>query len=152
MPGTEALLSEEAAVIGVIDPQSVGAGATAHTGATWIKVDKFARILAIVAVGSTDRTVDASIKQASDSAGTGAKAITGKAVTQFSPTDDNKVKLINLDVSELDVEGGFEHIRLEMVSGAGGTTTLIGGLLLGGVPRYGPASDNDAAAVAEIVN
>lgn len=150
MPGTEALLSEEIAVIGVIDPQSIGASTTAHTGATWIKVDKFARILAVAQVGSTDRSVDVFVRQASDSAGTGTKAITGKTFS-FTATDDNKVVLINLDVSELDIEGGFEHIRLEMSSGAGGTTTLVGGLLLGGVPRFAPASDNDAAAVLSIV-
>lgn len=142
--------SERAAVVGVIDPDANAAG-TVTTG--WVDASKFNKFLAIVMAGDlgSSATIDAKIEQASDSSGTGAKDLAGKSITQLTKagTDDNKQALINFNTSDLDINNGFTHVRLSFTTG---TATSDGGaVLLGFDPRYGPASDHDAASVDEII-
>ena len=143
--------SERAAVAGKIDPQSIAASTTVNSD--WVDMRDFQEAMAVVQVGSTDRTVDALIQEARDGSGTGAQTLTGKSVTQFATTDDNKVTVINIKGEELTSTPSnlYTHIRLQVTSGAGGTTTVVGGLVLGMKPKFGPASDDDLAAVKEIV-
>lgn len=142
--------SETVAVVGVIDPDAYAAG-TYTTG--WIAAKDFHRFLAIVKAGDlgVSATLNASLEQATDASGTGAKAITGKAITQFTQagTDSNKQALINLRPDELDVANGFDYFRLSMTVGV--ATSDAAGEVLGIHGRYGAASDNDAATVDEIV-
>lgn len=142
--------SEVAAVVGVIDPDANAAG-TVSTG--WVDASKFTKFLAIVMAGDLGAlaTIDAKIEQAKSAAGTDAKDLVGKAITQLTKAgnDDNKQALINIKSDELDINGGFTHLRLTLVTAA--ATSDGGGLLLGFNPRYGPASDHDLASVDEIV-
>ena len=143
--------SELAAVAGAIDPQSVN-GATVESD--WMDMAEFEQMLAIVKTGSmtASSTVDAKIEQATDSSGTGAKDVTGKAITQLlAAADANKQALINVRAAELDINGGFSFARLS-VSVAGGTGANVDGTVLGLGASYAPASDNGLASVAEIVN
>lgn len=146
-----ALPSEQAAVVGNIDPDAYAAS-TVTTG--WVAAKNFHSFLAIVQAGTlgASATLDAKLEQATDSSGTGVKAVTGKAITQLTQagTDDDKQALINLKTEELDVEGGFDFIRLSMTIGVAASDA--GGILLGLNPRFGPASDNDASTVDEIKN
>jgi hypothetical protein len=109
--------------------------------------------LAIVAVGDmvATSTVDGKLEQATDGAGTGAKDITGKAITQFTAagTDSNKQALINLRPEELDIANNFTHFRLTMTVATAASDAM--GIVLGGAPRIGNANENDLAAVDEIV-
>jgi hypothetical protein len=139
------------AVCGAIDPDVTAAG-TVTTG--WIAASAFAKFAAIVMAGTlgANATIDAKIEQATDAAGTGAKDVTGKAITQLTQagTDQSeKQALINIDCEDLDVTEGFDHIRLSITVGT--ATSDVGGMVLGFDPRYGPASDYDAASVDEIV-
>lgn len=143
--------SDRAAVVGVIDPDATAAG-TVTTG--WIDASDFERFMAIVFAGTlgTNATVDAKLQQATDGSGTGVKDITNKAITQLTQdgTDESdKQAVINLTAEELDVANGFTHFRLSVTIGT--ATSDAGGVVLGMDARYGPASDNDAASVAEIV-
>lgn len=144
--------SDRAAVVGVVNP----AGLTATTHDTgWINMGDFERIMAIVAWGALGNgaELDAKLQQASDSSGTGAKDITGKAITQVSeditPQPNNQQAIINLRAEELDVTNGFTHARLRITVGT--ATSDASGIVLGLDPRFGPASDNDASSVVEIV-
>jgi len=142
--------SDRAAMAGIIDPDAYAAN-TYTTG--WINMGKFERLMAIIMAGDlgTNATVDAKLQQAKDSGGTGAKDITGKAITQLTQagSDDNKQAIINLRSEELDVSGGFTHARLSMTVGT--ATSDAGAVVLGFDARYAPGSDSDLASVDEIV-
>ncbi|CAJ2879830.1 Uncharacterised protein [Burkholderia pseudomallei] len=141
--------TEQVAVLGAIVPSSQAAG-TATTG--WIPAAQFQKFLALVQAGAmgSGGTIDAKIQQATDSSGTNAKDITGKAITQLAAAGGGNVEVaINLDAQELDVNGGFGFIQLSVTTATAASGT--GGLVLGFLPRFGPASDFNAASVAQIV-
>lgn len=143
--------SEMAAVVGAIDPDAIAAG-TQTTA--WIDAKLFDRYIAIVAAGTlgASATIDAKLEQATDSAGTGAKDISGKAITQLTQAggDDDKQAVINLNpAADMDVAGGFTHFRLSLTVGT--ATSDAGAVVLGVFPKFAPASNNDASSVAEIV-
>lgn len=144
------LPSERAAVVGVIDPD-------ANTAATylteWVPAKNFSKFLAVIMAGDlgASATIDAKIRQATDSSGTGAKDVSGKAITQLTKagSDDNKQALINFSAADLDINNDFTHVALSMTVGT--ATSDSGAALLGFDPRFGPASDNDTTTVDEIV-
>lgn len=141
--------TEQAAVLGAINPSSQAAG-TATSG--WLSMAQFQKLLAIISVGTfgSSATVDAKIQQATDSSGTGAKDITGKAITQMLAAGGNNVQAeINVDAQELDVSNGFDYVQLSVTVGT--AATLTSALVLGFVPRFAPASAQNNASVAQIV-
>lgn len=126
------------------------AASTVTTG--WISAANHERFLAIVSAGvlGSSATLDAKLQQASDSSGTGAKDITGKAITQMvKATGDNDTALINLSAAELDVNNGFTHFRLSLTVGT--ATSQLDAKVLGLNPRYLPASAFNIAGVVETV-
>ncbi len=145
------LASEGFAVVGAIDPDVLTA--TTHDSG-WIDAKDFHNFLAVIMVGTlgASATVDAILQQASDSSGTGAKAITGKAITQLTDagSDDDSQALINLRPEELDRANGFTHFRVRITVAAASCDGAAA--IFGCGPRYGPASDYDAASVDEIVS
>lgn len=143
--------SEKAAVLDVVSPISQGVGTV--TGA-WIPVTLFRKLLVIIQTGVLGAlaTVDANLQQATSAAGAGAKAITGKTITQLTKAggDDNKQVEINLDASELDVTNGFAYVRLSIPVGV--AASLVSAVIIGFDGRYEPASDNDASSVKQILS
>lgn len=146
-----AIPSERAAVLGVIDPDANAAGALTSD---WGDLTLFESAMAIVMAGTlgASATLDAKLQQATDSSGTGAKDITGKSITQLTQagTDSDKQAIINVRAEELDLDNGFTHVAIVMTTAT--ATSDSGAILLGFNPRSGPASDNDLASVDEIVN
>lgn len=141
--------SQRASAVDVISPQS----ATTAKSTGWIDATKFLNYLSTVSVGAlgASATVDAKLEQATDNAGAGAKDVAGKAVTQLTKAgnDDNKQVMIDLKQEDLDFGNGFKFFRLTVTPAA--AACLIGGVVQGFDPRYGFASDNDAASVKQIV-
>jgi hypothetical protein len=89
-------------------------------------------------------TVDAKLQQATDSSGTGVKDITGKAITQIlKASGDNKVAMINVRDTDLDVNNGFTYVRLTVTVGT--ATSLIAACLSGFLPRYEPPVDSGSS-------
>ncbi|MBI1405701.1 MAG: hypothetical protein GC145_06200 [Caulobacter sp.] len=142
--------SQRAAIVGVIDPQS----ATTVKTCGWIAAADFLNFMAIINVGalSASATVDGKLQQATDSSGTGVKDVTDSDITQLTKagSDDNKQVVINLKQEDLDFANGFTHFRLSITPAT--AAALISGTVLGFDPRYGAASDSDAATVDEIVS
>lgn len=149
MENPNILPSDQAVLAGIIDPDAYGAS-TVTSG--WVSMVTFGAIQAIVMAGTlgSSATLDAKLEQASDGSGTGAKDITGKAITQLTQagTDSDKQAIINCRADELDVDNGFTHVRLSMTVGT--ATSDAGGLVLGHFARYAPAAD--IAAVDEVVD
>ena len=143
--------SDLAAVVGVIDPDAATAD-TYETG--WIDAGQFQSIMAIVMAGTlgSSATLNAKFEQAQDDAGTGVKDVDGSAITgltQAATDDSDKQAIIQLNAEDLDLANNFSHVRLSMTVGT--ATSDCGAVVLGMSPRYGPASDYDIDAVAEIV-
>lgn len=141
--------SERVAICNALNPIS---SVAVQTGG-WVAAKDFYKFLAIIQAGviGAAATVDAKLQQATDSAGTGVKDITGKAITQFTKagTDDNKQAEINCNQTDLDIANGFTHLRLVITPAT--AASLVAGLLLGFDARLPPASDTDASTVDEIV-
>lgn len=141
--------SELFSVLATIDPASQAVG-TVTTG--WISAANHLGFLALVQTGTlgTGATVDAKLQQALDSAGTGAKEISGKAITQIvKATGDNKQVLINVKPEELDTVNGFGFVRLTVTVGVAASITSA--QLLGVNPRYAPAEVGNQAAVVQVI-
>ena len=141
--------SELLSVLATIDPASQAAGA-ASTG--WVSVANYFGFLALVQTGvlGTSATVDAKLQQALDSSGTGAKDISGKAVTQIvKATGDNKQVLVNVRPEELDTVNGFGFVRVTVTVGVAASITSA--QLLGVNPRYAPADVGNQAAVVQVI-
>lgn len=143
-------LAHDVGVLGVVKPDATAAG-TVTSG--WISTANCRRFMAVVMAGDlgASATLDAKIQQATDSSGTGAKDISGAAITQLTQagTDSNKQAVISFSAGDLDIAGGYTHFRLSMTVGT--ATSDCGGIVLGGDARIGPATAGDAATVDEVV-
>jgi hypothetical protein len=140
--------SEQATLAAVIDPDAYTTG-TYTSG--WVAMSTFEQIQALVLAGTLGAlaTLDAKLEQAKSAAGASAKDVAGKAITQLTKADadDDKQAIINCRADELDVNGGYTHVRLSITVGT--ATSDAGGLILGHNARYQPAAD--AATVDEVV-
>lgn len=149
MSNPNILPSNEAVLAAVIDPDVLTAAT--HTSG-WVSLVDFDAIQAIVLAGSlgSSATLDAKLEQATDSSGSGAKDITGKAITQLTQagSDDDKQAIINCRSDELDVDNDFTHVRLSITVGTASSNG--GGLILGHYARYQPEAD--ASTVDEVVS
>lgn len=143
--------SQRNAVLAVLNPISQSA-ATVTTG--WIAAKDFFAFMAIISAGvlGASATIDAKLQQASDGSGTGAKDISGKAITQLTKagSDDNKQVIINLMQEEMDIANGFTHFRLSLTVAT--AASLISAVVLGMDARESPANVLNAATVDEVVN
>lgn len=141
--------AEATPLLGVIDPDAYSAG-TVTTG--WVAMKDVQSIGAIVAVGTmaSGSTVDAKLEQATDSSGTGAKDVTGKAITQLTQagSDSDKQAIINCTQEELDLANEFDHVRLSITVATAASDAA--GFIFGKGLRYGPASESNLASVDEI--
>ena len=141
--------SELFSVLATIDPASQAVG-TVTTG--WISAGNHHSLLALVQSGvlGTGATLDAKLQQATDASGTGAKDVTGKAITQIvKATGDNKQALINLRPDDLDVTNGFVYVRLSLTVAV--AASLTAAQLLGFNPRFASGDASNQAAVAQVV-
>ncbi len=134
------LSSESVQVVGRIDPDVTAAG-TVTTG--WISMATYPELLAVIMAGTlgASATVDAKFQQATDSSGTNAKDITGKAITQMTQagTDmSDKDALINLKAESLDRTNGFTHARLSVTVAT--ATSDLGAVVLATRARYSPGA------------
>ncbi len=141
--------SELFSVLATIDPASQAVG-TVTTG--WISAGNHHTLLALVQSGvlGTGATLDAKLQQATDASGTGAKDVTGKAITQIvKATGDNKQALINLRPDDLDVTNGYAYVRLSLTVAV--AASLTAAQLLGFNPRFAPGDASNQTAVAQVV-
>jgi len=141
--------SQREAILGSIDPQS----ATTVKTTGWVDAALFQNWEALILVGaiSATGTVDAKIQQATDNAGTGAKDLTGKAITQLTQAGGNGSQQcrINVKQDDLDVSNGFRYIRLSITPAV--AAALIAGVLQGVDPRYAPADTLAAASQIQVI-
>ena len=148
MINTNQKLSELAALVATIDPQTV---ANTELFTDVIDFGAMMQVTAIAALGNmANETVDFKFYSC-DSDGSNAAAVTGKAITQLAASasaNDNKQAIINVRGSDL-LASGKQYGKFGLVTG-GGTGGPAAVVVLG-VPRQGIAADNDLSSVAQIV-
>ena len=141
--------SEHLALLATIDPVS----SSGANNSGWVDMKNWHAMLAVIGVGAMTATgtVDAKLQQASDSSGTGAKDITGKAITQLlAAGGNNRQAMINVRATDLDTLNGFEFVRLVITAAT--AASLLRGDLYGHYPRFEPAdSGYNQAGVAQVV-
>lgn len=136
--------SNRATLVGVIAPDAHAVG-DVSTG--WVKAADFFYFLAAIYAGAlgSSATIDAKIEQATDNTGTGAKDVTGKAITQIDT--DSRQALINVGGEDLDFNNGFDYIRVTITVGT--ATSDVFASLQGFDARYAPGEH--VSSVAEVV-
>jgi len=141
--------NEQCTLVGVIDPDAYTA-ATYTSG--WVSLVDFLWLMAIVFAGTlgTNATLDAKLEQATDASGTGAKDVTGKAITQLTQagTDSDKQAILLCRGEELDRANGFTHVRLSMTIAV--ATSDAAAALFGCYARYQP--EDDLSTVDEVIS
>ena len=141
--------SEGLAVLATYDPASVAAS-TVTTG--WVDQSVFFALAVILQTGvlGASATVDAKLQQATDSSGTGAKDITGKAITQIvKATGDNKQAIIQMKEADLDTENNFRYVRLSITVGT--AASIVGATLRGFLSRDQSAATYNQAANVQVI-
>jgi len=99
----------------------------------WFAVNDYHRIVVIVSAGTLTGTLDAAVFQATNLAGGSAKIVTGKSITQLAATHDQYISAIEIRTEELDVDGGFDCLRVQTTSSA---VNVYEVLVFGFEPRY----------------
>jgi hypothetical protein len=138
--------SELFSVLATIDPASQAVGTTS-TG--WISAGNHHNLLALIQSGALG--TNATLQQAQDASGTGAKDLTGKAISQLTQAASGSAKqaLINLRPDDLDVTNGYAFVRLSVTVGV--AASLTAAQVLGVNPRFAPGDANNQAAVVQVV-
>jgi len=112
MAGYTERVSERMYPLDTYNADSLGVGVA---NGTWVSLRDYHRVWVFINVGDmvATATLDLLLQQATDTAGTGAKAITGKAITQLTQAggDSDSLVCIELQTEELDVSGNFDAIR-----------------------------------------
>jgi hypothetical protein len=143
--------SARVSVAGVIAPANQAAGTVTSQ---WVDMQAWFALLALLNIGAmaAGGTIDAKIEQATDAAGTGVKDVPGSAIVQVTQAGAgaNTLVEINLRQDDLDRNNDFRFVRLNVAAGA--AASFLSGVLLGFDARYGAATDNDIAAVAQTVS
>ncbi len=116
----------------------------------WLSMRDYHKAVAIIDIGAiaANGTVNFKLTQATDDAGTGAKDITGKAITALGDTDDNTVLVVELDSSELDVSNNYDYINGELSLG-GHAAILCQAHLIRYQPRFKDVDDSNLGEVVE---
>jgi len=133
----ERTLAERQAMVGVVHPVSAN---NTTKDSDWVDMSKYDRVIFYIDVGVTDCLVDAQLRSATTAAGANAAFISGKSITQYSATDDNKVKRIEISAAELTaltLNPGFVSVRVTI---SNATAALVSVLAIAEMARYEPAT------------
>ena len=118
---------------------------------SYVSLANYYRAVAVIDVGdmAATATVDFSVVQASDSSGTGVKAITDKAATQLTQAGGDGGEIICIEVrgEELDVANGFEHVAIKAVVAA--AAVEYSAILYGCVPAYAPVPTTNWSEIVD---
>lgn len=117
--------------------------------ATYIDVSGYAWFAFLLMVGATDRTAQKiQVVQATASDGTGSKNITDAVTTALGATDDNKMVMVVVKATSLDINNSFRYVAVTP-TWTGGNAGLGAILFMGYRPREIPVTQ--PAAFAEVV-
>ncbi len=131
------LISEHLAVLAQLVPVS---SSTAQNMA-WTSMAGYGRFMAMIHVGAmvATSTVDAKLQIATDSSGTGAVDISGKAITQMlAASDGSKIRFIDLKSDEIPSTAVYTHIRVVLTVAT--AASVVSAVLFGEASNYRPVT------------
>lgn len=141
-------LSEKLAVVSKLNPISQSAATVTSDYVDMAKIKKVIFILQTGVMGAS-ATVDMAIKGDTASGGSYTTTITGKSITQLvKASNDNNIAIVEVSAAEVAAQG-YRYIRASVTVGT--AACLISLVALAGNLAYSSASENDLAAVVEIV-
>jgi hypothetical protein len=119
------------------DEEAYAAGVYTSGYVSMANYHRAALVFAVLTMGA-GATIDVAIRQATDTAGASAKAITDKNLTQLTQAggDASTISAIELRTEELDVTGGFDCICVRVTVTV--DICLCAWQLYGIVPRFKP--------------
>jgi hypothetical protein len=140
MSNAQGRLSEDS-ILSILETADIG-GTNAST--SWVSMRDFDRVMALVEIGTwngTDDLDECRLQQATDSSGTSAKDLTsdesGGNYDTDNPVDaDGNQVLLEARAEDLDVDGGFNHVRLYVAEAGNSGTDNVTGVLI----RYAAAT------------
>jgi len=140
--------TEQLAVVAKLDPKSQSAATVTSDYVDMAKIKKVIFILQTGVMG-TSATVDMAIKGDTASGGSYTTTITDKSITQLvKASNDNNIAVVEVSAAEVAAQG-YRYIRASVTVGT--ATSLVSLVALAGNLAYSSASENDLAAVVEIV-
>ena len=123
--------------------------ANADWVSAYVSLANYHRAVIVINVGdiAAGGFIDASVLQATTTAGAGSKAITGKAITRLTQAggDGDDVVAIELQTEELDVDGRFDCIALYVLCGS--AASELSYIIYGLEPRFPPTGTTNWAEV-----
>ena len=134
-------LSEHAS-IDLLDLADIG-GTNAQNNGGYLSMKNYSRVMAYVEIGTWDSGDDLDecrLQQATDSSGTSVKDFTTDASGGDYDTDnpvdaDGDFVIIEARAEDMDVDSGFDYVRLYVAEGGNSGTDNVAGVLI----RYGYA-------------
>jgi len=106
----------------------------------WMLMSNYQRFIAVMLVGviAAGGTVDLKLEQDDVGDGSNTKNISGKSITQLTQAggDGDDLVGIELKTEEMDVDGGFKYVRLNLVVAVG--NAFISALPLRFIANYPP--------------
>ena len=134
--------SEDNAILERMEPG--GYNGTYNTA--YVSVKDYHRVTVVLECGTLGGAVNMQLYQATDTAGTGAKIIAGKAITELTAADDNAIVIVELRTEELDVDNGFDCVMASIVPFG---MNYMSALVIGHQSRFKPVP---ATGIDEIVD
>jgi hypothetical protein len=142
-----AFLHERVNLAGIVNPATMNS-TPVLTGA--IDMSKWSEVMAVLCLGDmAAETIDFKAQDCATSGGSYAD-ITGKAMTQLAASatnNDNKQAIITVKSEELNA--GAQFVKFRGVTG--GATGGPAAIVVLGVPKYQPASDDKLTSVVQTV-
>ena len=118
---------------------------------SWVSVKDYHRVWVVLDVGdmAANATLDCSVRQATDTSGTGAKAISGKSITQLTQAggDGNDLVCIELRTEELDIANGFDCISVRVTVATAAVEYSV--IVYGCEPRFAPTPTTNWTEVVD---
>ncbi len=132
----------EHATFDLLETSDIG-GTNAQNSGGYLSMKNYSRVMAYVELGtwnSSDDLDECRLQQATDSSGTSVKDFTTDASGGDYDTDnpidaDGDFVIIEARAEDLDVDNGFDHIRLYVAEGGNSGTDNVTGVVI----RYGYA-------------
>jgi hypothetical protein len=130
------LFSEVNKVDLAVPPLSRAAGTASSS---WFPMRDYGRVAGILQFSDipAGNTIQLVFRQATSSAGAGAKTIAGRATTAIAGALTGAVAVVELQGENLDVNNGYNHVQLQVVS-VGATAHIASALLVRRTPRFYP--------------
>ena len=143
------LLTEKIAVLGAIDPDAY---ATGTQGTGYIDMKQFDQVAFVLLNGAMESgaKVDFKLQEAKTNSGGSLQDLSGKAITQLTQAGTDGDKQVIVVVKAAELSEGYRYVRGVMTISVDAVDAGV--VVLGGDPRYMPASDFDVSTVDEIVS